>query len=235
MTWTIERAPDGASPGAPPFEDPYAVEVLTARRSGRSADGASHLRPARRWPGRAADPVRLAAREAVEELPDRGAPELLGDRLLGGVDHVLTALAAHPVVAHGGMVLCGGLDDHDLGPEATHLALLALEPPTRGAAGERGKKVERAVDRVPWEAADPAGVGLALRAARKRVQADDEVESAPRHEVHVRDGADAAVHVAAAADLDRAVEARDRAGGGDDVGDVRPRRAEPAERSAAAA
>src|SRR5688572_30186684 len=183
----------GASPGAPPFVDPYAVEVLTARPSRRGSDGGSHVRPARRRPGRAADLVRLAARETLEEPPDRGAMQLPGDRLLGRVDHVLAALAAHPVVAHGRVVLGGRLDDHDLCPEAAHLALLAQEPAARRAPGERGKEVERAVDRGRREAADAARVRLALRAARERIQADDEVEAASRNEVHVRYGADAAV------------------------------------------
>ena len=60
-------------------------------RRGRGAHGRRSLRPlvsrrawrsgpARRRPGRAADLVRLAGRQAAEELPDRRAPELLRHR-----------------------------------------------------------------------------------------------------------------------------------------------------------
>ena len=60
---------------------------------------------------------------------------------------------------------------------------------------------------------------------RGRVEADHQVEPAVADQVEVRGRVHAAVDVAAPADLDRVVEAGDRAGGGDRVGEVgRPAR-----------
>ena len=53
-----------------------------------------------------------------------------------------------------------------------------------------------------------------------RVEADDEVELLVAQQVEVRGRVDAAVDVAAPVDRQRVVDARDRAGGGDGVGEV---------------
>ena len=151
-----------------------------------------------------------------------GAAQLIGHRALGRLDHVLAAVGAHPVSAHHGVVLGGRLDDHDLGPEAAHLALLALEAAARGAPGDRGDQVEHGAN--PGRPLGPAG---------ERVEADHEVEPATRHQVHVRHRADAAVHVAPPADLHGPEEARDRARGRHRVPDLGPWRADAAERRAA--
>ena len=85
---------------------------------------------------------------------------------------------------------------------------LAAQPaPVRGAA-----QLSRS-SRAGCSSASPARGG-------QRVQADHEVEAAPGEQVEVRRRAHAAVHVAAAADLHRPVEAGDRAGRGHGVGHV---------------
>ncbi len=107
--------------------------------------------------------------------------------------------------------------------EAADLALLLEQAVARRAPREGRDDVERSGE----------GAG-ALGLARQRIQADDEVEPAARHEIEVRGRADAAVHEAAVADLDRAVEAGNRARGGDSVRKVGARGADAPERSAPA-
>ena len=152
---------------------------------------------------------------------------------VGGLDHLLAPARAHQVAAHRLAVLGGRLDQQHLGAEAAHLARLVGEPPAVGLAAERAEPVAR-VERAEAQRAARV-VRRQLGARRERVEADDEVEAAAGEQVEVRGRAHAAVDVAAAPDPDRPVEAGDRAGGGDGVGDLGVRGVEPAERDAAAA
>ena len=93
-------------------------------------------------------------------------------------------------------------------PACAQLLGLAAEAPARGRAHERRARPRRGArraDRVQ---------------RRRRVEADHEVEALVAQHVEVRGRAHAAVDVAAPGDRRRAVEARDRARGGDRVGEL---------------
>ena len=204
-------------------------------RSGRSSHGALEVGPARRRPGRAADPVRLAGRQAAEQLPDRRAPRAAPRPSRAAVSITCwrrsVFIQLRPIAAWSSAV--GSMITTSV-PKRRTLRSSRSSRPREARRVSEGMKSSGAVHGPCREAGEPAALPLSLGAARERVEADHEVEPATGHEVHVRDGADAAVHVAPAADLHRAVEARDRARGRDGVADVRARGAEPAERGAAA-
>jgi hypothetical protein len=182
--------------------------------------------------------VRLAAGEARQQLAGLVITQLRAHGVDGGFDDLLAPGGAHHVAAHRGAVGLGGLDQHDLAVEALDLARLVGEPAAVGVATEGAEPVPR-IERgeaAEWAAtprAPPAGL-VEAGARRERVEADDEVEPAAGEQVQIGGGADASVDVAPRADPDRAVEARNRAGGGDGVGDLGVGRIEAAERDAAA-
>src|SRR4051812_22353058 len=97
-------------------------------------------RPARRWPVRSLDLVRLALGQAVER---RDALELLAHRALRELDHGVAALSAHPVAPHERQVLCRRLDQHHLGPACTHLLCLIPESPPASTARDLVQAIER--------------------------------------------------------------------------------------------
>ena len=199
--------------GAASAADP--PRALRPPGGGRSSPARASSTQARRL----LDLVRLARGQILQEGARARSAQLLRHRPLSGLDHSLAALAVHPVAAHHSPVLRRRLDHEDLAAEAAQLALLVREPAPAAAVREHRQQVEQA---------------LLLVRARQRVEADDEVEPAPRHEVEVRDRADAAVHVAPPVDPDRPVEARDRTGRRDRLGDVRARSIDPPERDAPA-
>ena len=114
--------------------------------------------------------------------------------------------------------------------------LLPIRSRSLAVGSIRTTTAPRSADARRLRAQPPAG-GLAQRQhepladrARRwqlrragRVDADHEIETRVRQHVEVRPRAQAAVHVAAAVDLDRPVEAGDRARRGHGVGQVGPR------------
>ena len=149
---------------------------------------------------------------------DARLAELAPDGLDRRLDHAVAVARRHQVGAHHGVVLVRGLDEDDLrAGGAQHLRLAAEH-----AAGRAAEEVRDLVRRIP---------GLRRMERRGRVEADDEVGRLVAEDVEVRGGPHAAVDVALAGDRDRAVEAGDRARGGDGVARSRPA-AHPARRTA---
>ena len=145
--------------------------------------------------------------QVAQQLADARLAQLAADRLDRFRDHLVAVARGHQVGAHHGVVLVGRLDEHDFLPAAR--SSFASLPSTRPEA--RRKKC----------ATRCAGFHALRRVERRgRVQADDEVGRLVAQDVEVRGRPDAAVDVAPAADRDRAVEAGDRAGGGDGVADL---------------
>ena len=152
-----------------------------------------------------------------QELGDVRRAELRRDRGPGDRDHGVAVAGAHQVAAHRPQVLLQGLHEDRRRAGDAQLLGLAAEP-AAGRAPEDERAPFARVDRP--ERVQGGG----------RVQADHEVELLGAQQVEVRRRVHAAVDVAAPGDLDRAVEARDRARGGDGVGELRRRRAVAAER-----
>src|SRR4051812_31071885 len=87
-------------------------------------------RPGRRRAFRAADLVRVALRERLEQLAVARLAQLCAHRSDGRLDHRVAVAPAHQVRAHLVEVLGRGLDQHDPRAVRAQLLRLAAEPAT---------------------------------------------------------------------------------------------------------
>ena len=134
----------------------------------------------------------------------------------------MTAAATHQVGSHHVEVFPGRLDENHLRAAGAQLPGLAAQAASRCAPRDG----RHALGRIPGLQRVQRGGGI---------EADHEVEPLAAQQVEVRVRVHAAVHVAATADLDRVVEAGDRARGGHGLRQLGGGRALAAERHAAPA
>src|SRR5207245_633419 len=154
--------------------------------------------------------VEVGARDARLDLLRDGPAELRGYPCGRGAIHGAVAARATAGPTRDRVAGARGLDEHHLHARRHEPLALAAEAAARGAA-KHGR--------------DPLNGVPGVRRVERRggVQADDDIELLVAQDVQVRGGPQTAVHVAAAPDLDRLVEARDRTGGGHGLGEIGPR------------